>query len=50
MNRPRSLFGISVARLALSIFFDGLNTLVLPVYLLRAAIVDLLGIAQGGSL
>lgn len=37
MNRARLLVGISVFWLALSMLFDGLNTLVLPAYLLGAA-------------
>ena len=37
MSRYRLLFGISVFWLALSMLFDGLNTLVLPNYLLRAS-------------
>ena len=37
MKRMRLLFGISVFWLALSMLFDGLNTLVLPAYLLGNA-------------
>jgi MFS family permease len=37
MKRARLLFGISVGWLALSMLFDGMNTLVLPAYLLGAA-------------
>jgi MFS family permease len=37
MNRARLLFGISVGWLALSMLFDGLNTLLLPAYLLGKA-------------
>ena len=37
MDRVRLLFGISVFWLALSMLFDGINTLVLPAYLLGAA-------------